>query len=54
MAYTKAQILSVLERRFLDSSPQTIKRHAMGALWILVNKDIITPEDVAARFPEYA
>lgn len=54
MAYTKAQILNVIDRRFTRCSPETVKRLTMGALWILVNKDIITPEEIAARFPEYA
>ncbi len=51
---TKAQILAFLNDKMTMTPQGSIKYYTIGALYILVAKDIITPADVAARFPELA
>ena len=51
---TKAGILSFLQNK-KDITPKgSIKYYTIGALRILVSKDVITVADVEAEFPELA
>lgn len=49
---TKQGILNFLENRLNGTAKGSIKYYTIGALWILVNKDIITVADIESRFPE--
>lgn len=51
---TKAGILNFLENKKNLTSKGSIKYYTIGALRILVSKDIITVADVEAEFPELA
>lgn len=51
---TKTAVLNFLQNR-MDESPKGSKKYyTIGALYILVEKDIITIADIEARFPELA
>jgi hypothetical protein len=51
---TKQGILNFLQNK-MDSVPKGhIRYYTIGALYILVSKDVITVADIEARFPELA
>ena len=52
MVLTKTQIINFLENKKKMTPQGSIKYYTIGALSLLVSKDIITPEDVAVEFPE--
>lgn len=54
MVLTKNQIINFLENKKNVTPKGSLKYYSIGALSILVQKDIITPTDVAAEFPELA
>jgi len=51
---TKNQILNFLQQKQDTEPKDSIKYYTIGALRILVNKDIITVADITAQFPELA
>ena len=51
---TKAQALNFLGNKKAETAKSNIKYYTIGAMRILVQKDIITPADIAAEFPEFA
>lgn len=52
---TKAAVLTKLNNMLLSrNKDDSIKYYTIGALYILVSKDIITVADIEARFPELA
>lgn len=53
MVLTKAQVLAFLTKQ-KDGDIDLIKHYTIGALKILVEKDIITIADIVAEFPELA
>jgi len=52
MALTKAQTLAFLLNKKNNTAQGSIKYYTIGALRILVQKDIITVADIVAEFPE--
>lgn len=58
MVLTKTQILNFLDNKKqtaphgATASDMSMKYISMGAFKILISKDIITPADVEAEFPE--
>lgn len=52
MVLTKTQILNFLANKKNRTVRGSIKYYTIGAMRILVTKDIITPEDIATEFPE--
>ena len=51
---TKAGILAFLDNKMKNTPQGSVKYYTIGALYILVFKDVITVADVEARFPELA
>lgn len=51
---TKTAVLNFLENLLHEASKGSKKYYSIGALYILVQKDIITIADIEARFPELA
>lgn len=52
---TKTQVLNFLQNKMTNDVPKgSAKYYTLGALYILVSKDIITVADIEARFPELA
>lgn len=49
---TKVQILTKLNNMMQTTARDSIKYYTIGALYILVAKDVITVADIEARFPE--
>lgn len=49
---TKAQIITFLDNKKKQTAQGSLKYFTIGGLKILVSKDIITPAEVAAEFPE--
>lgn len=49
---TKAQIITFLTNKKKLSAQGSIKYYTIGALKILVQKDIITVAEIEAEFPE--
>ncbi|WP_411753312.1 hypothetical protein [Serratia sp. (in: enterobacteria)] len=54
MALTKAQVITFLGNKKNITPHGSIKYYTIGALKILVEKDIITVADIVAEFPELA
>ena len=51
---TKIQVLAFLQQKQDLAVKDSIKYYTIGALRILVSKDIITVADITAQFPELA
>lgn len=49
---TKTQIITFLDNKKTETPKGSIKYYTIGALKILVSKDVITVADVIAEFPE--
>ena len=54
MPITKQQALNFLNNKKAETSKGNIKYYTVGCMRILVQKDIITPADIMAEFPEFA
>lgn len=52
MVLTKQQTLNFLQNKKNKTPKGSIKYYTIGALAILVSKDIITIADIVAEFPE--
>jgi hypothetical protein len=52
MALTKQQCLNFLTNKKNKTAQGSVKYYTIGIVKILVEKDIITPADVVAEFPE--
>lgn len=51
---TKTAVLNKLNTMLARTPKDSVKYYTIGALYILVSKDIITVADIEARFPELA
>ena len=51
---TKTAVLNKLNGMMEKAAKDSIKYYTIGALYILVSKDVITVADIEARFPELA
>ena len=51
---TKKAVLTFLDNKMKLTPRDSVKYYTIGALYILVEKDIITVADIEARFPELA
>jgi hypothetical protein len=52
MVLTKTQILTFLENKKNRTIAGSVKYYTIGAMKILVEKDVITVQDIIAEFPE--